>query len=276
MECDSDLVGLDYVSHALISATSKSDLLSALLFSKDHIWPIIVWWERTLGPSLAPLCSPGVFACVGDKVLPLLPAVTLHQDPMQATRQPKDIQLARTESAYPDSTFSAYGEAQQLDLVQLPSHENFDPPIDHLGDETVDKLSASRVRPSHALLLPETLSSCIIFNFNFCRNHLETVLDQCEFQVSRACGLSSCLGDFMYTRQSKRYNHSPTHSRANKKHRIISQLAVLLSLNRSGPPSVPCRMLTAIAGLVLAGVYPARASIVKSELTETAIHSVRW
>ena len=194
---------------------------------------------------------------------------------MQAFRQPKDIQLARTESACLDSTLSVDGEAQQLDLVQLPIHGNFDPPIDHLGDETVDKLSTSRVGLSHVLLPPEHLSSCIIVNFNFCRNHLETVLDQCEFQVSRACGLSSFLGDFMCTRQSKRYNHSPTHSRANKKHRIISRLAVTTVIDQIWSPSVPCRMHTAIAGLVLAGVYPAWASIVKSELTETAIHSVR-
>lgn len=275
MECDSGLVGLDYVSHASVSATSQSDLVSTLLFSMGHIWPIILCWGRTLGPSLVPPCSPGVFDCVGDKVLLVLPAVTLHQDPAQATRQPKDIQLARTESAYLDSTCSAHGEAQQLDLVQLPSNGNFDPPIDHLGDETVDKLSTSIVRLSHGLLLPEHLSSCIMVNINFSRNDLETVLDQCEFQVSRACGLSSFLEDFMYTRQSKRYNHSPTHSRANKKHQIISRLTVTTVIIQIWSPSVPCRMLTAIAGSVLAGVYPARASIVKGELTETAIHSIR-
>lgn len=149
------------------------------------------------------------------------------------------------------------------------------PPVDHLGDETVDKLSTPVVRLSHVLLLPEHLSSCIIVNFNFFRNHLETVLDQWEFQVSRACGLSSFLEDFVYTRQSKRYNHCPTHSRANKKHRIKSRLAFTTVIIQIWSPSVPCSMLRETAGSALACVHPARASIVKCELTETAIQSVR-
>lgn len=75
MECDSGLVGQDYVSHASIPATNKSDLIFAFLLFTDHTY--VAGYRLvggTLGPSLAPQCSPGFFDYVGDEVLRLLPA----------------------------------------------------------------------------------------------------------------------------------------------------------------------------------------------------------
>lgn len=119
--------------HVWFSATSKSALMSALLLFTDQIWRIIVWWEETLGPSLTPQLSPDILDSVGDKLVPLLSADTLHQGRAQAIRQPRDIQLARTKSAYCDSMFSVFGEAQQLHSVHLSTHEILTAPVDHWG-----------------------------------------------------------------------------------------------------------------------------------------------
>lgn len=74
-------------------------------------------------------------------------------------------------------------EAQQLHSVQLSNYEILTAPVDHLGDETVDKLSTSMVRKSHVLLPTEDLTSSIIVKSNLSRNHPETVLNQCGFQI---------------------------------------------------------------------------------------------
>lgn len=72
------------------------------------------------------------FDCVGDKVLPLLSAVTLHQGLAQAIQQPIDIQLARTKSAYSIQSFQL-NEAQQLHPIQLLNCEYLDPPSRPFG-----------------------------------------------------------------------------------------------------------------------------------------------
>ena len=135
--------------HVSSSTTNKSYLISALLIFTDQIWRIIVWWERTLGPSLTPQLSPGILDSVSDKLVPLLTADTLHEVPAQVIRQPRDIQLARTKSACCDSMFSVFGEAQQLHSVHLSNCEDCDRSGGPLGDETVDKSSTfhGRITP---------------------------------------------------------------------------------------------------------------------------------
>ena len=69
--------------HVSSSATNKSNLMSAFLLFTDQILRVIIWWERTLGPSLTPQLSPGILDSVGDKLVPVLSAATLHQGPAE-------------------------------------------------------------------------------------------------------------------------------------------------------------------------------------------------
>ena len=234
--------------HVWFSAASQSALMSALLLFTEQIWRIIIWWEKPLGPSLTPQLSPGILDSVGDKLVPLLSADTLHQGPAQAIRHPRDIQLARTKSAYCDSIFSVFGEAQQLHSVHLSTYKILTAPVVRpLEDETVDKSSTSRVALSHVLLL--TVSFTLV---NHCHFVPVPVFIQKQSSINasfishvrpacRRCWKISCIrANLCATIIVPRI---PALTRSNQ---LPHGLSLLPSLSRSGPIcalQTTCRIL---------------------------------
>ena len=155
------------------------------------------------------------------------------------------MQLARTKSAYCNSMFSAFGEAQQLHSFHRSNCKDCDRSGGPLGDETVDKSATSMVGLPHVLLpngifklvnhchvlpLPVTIQKQSSINVSFTSH----VRPACRRSWKISCIRANLCATII----------CPTHSRANTKQRTRYLTACRYYHHYPNLiPSVPCRML---------------------------------